>query len=118
MQTSFIVRLLDHDGPDRRVLAWTFIPAFTKGDGAIRAMHDFHAQGFDDAAATHINYHWPDVNVNLTFPLPNPVQVSRGKVVSVPLKDLVLVQMAGDTRPLPPVTVTQSVEVCPAGASR
>jgi hypothetical protein len=114
MQTTFIVRLFD---ADRHVLAWTRIPCMTKGDGCLWPEQHFVAEADVTGVATDICYHWVDVNVHTTVPLPERIPVEVGKVVTVPLFDPLL-RLNSDARPLPAVTVRQSIEVCPASANR
>lgn len=104
MQTMFIVRLL---GADRQVLAWTKIPAETRGDGRLWAMQAFVAEVEQDGTAVSMNYHWPDVHCYTTVPLPGPVPVTAGQVVSLPLADLIYIP--SEPLPLPPVTVRSNV---------
>ena len=111
MQTEFIVRLLD---ADRQVLAWTRIPAETRGDGKLWAMQAFVAAVTKSGQAVAMNYHWPDVHCYTTVPLSAPVMVQAGSVVTVPLADLI--HIPSEPLPLPPVTVTSSVHtVVPTG---
>jgi hypothetical protein len=104
MQTMFVVRLLDGQ---RNVLAWTKIPAETRGDGKLWAMQAFVAEVDQSGTATALNYHWPDVHCYVTVPLPSPVQVSAGQVISLPLADLI--HIPSEPLPLPPVTVRSNV---------
>lgn len=104
MQTMFIVRLLD---AERQVLAWTKIPAETRGDGRLWAMQAFVAEVEQNGTAVAMNYHWPDVHCYTTVPLPHGVPVTAGQVVSLPLADLI--HIPSEPLPLPPVTVRSSV---------
>lgn len=114
MMYRFVVRLLDSG---RQVLAWNQMFGEAKGDGAIRAIQDFVAEAQAFGTATDLCVHWVDVNVHLTSPLPQPVVCEVGKVITVPLRGVALFTMAGDTRELPAVTLTQSVQVA-VGAYR
>jgi hypothetical protein len=112
--TTFVIRLLD---ADRRVLAWTKTPAVPKGDGCLWAMQYFVAEAEVAGTATHLCYHWVDVNVHTTVPLPQPIGVTVGQVITVPLREP-LVTIGSDHRPLPPLTVRQPVTVGVASATR
>lgn len=107
MQTIFIVRLLNDK---RQVLAWTRIPAETKGDGCLWPMQNFVAEGDVTGTGVAICTHWPDVNVHATVPLQGGVPVEVGKIVTVALNGP-LFRIGSDTQELPAVTVRQSVEV-------
>jgi hypothetical protein len=113
MQTIFIVRLLD---ADRQVLAWTKIPAETKGDGRLWAMQAFVAEVEQDGLATALNYHWPDVHCYITVPLASPIPVAAGSVISLPLADLI--HIPSEPLPLPGVTVRSNVTATIGMASR
>ena len=104
MQTMFVVRLLN---AERQVLAWTKIPAQTRGDGKLWAMQAFVAEVDQAGTATALNYHWPDVHCYVTVPLPEPVAVASGQVISLPLADLI--HIPSEPLPLPPVTVRTNV---------
>ena len=104
MQTVFIVRLLN---ADREVLAWTKIPAETRGDGKLWAMQAFVAEVDTAGEAVALNYHWPDVHCYVTVPLPMTVPVTVGQVVSLPLADLI--HIPSEPLPLPAVTVRSNV---------
>jgi hypothetical protein len=108
MHYRFVVRLLS---ATREVLAWNQIFCVAKGDGCLRATQDFLAEGQVTGTATSICVHWVDVHVHTTMPLPQPIAVDQGKVVSVPLNNTALFTIQGDRGELPGVTVTQSVQV-------
>jgi hypothetical protein len=106
VETPFIIRLLD---ANREVLAWKKVTAETKGDGRLWAKENFVAAVTRTGTAVALNYHWVDVHCHTTVALPQPVQVEFGQVVTLPLADLV--HIPSEPLPLPPVTVTSSVEV-------
>jgi hypothetical protein len=113
VQTIFIVRLLN---TQRDVLAWTRVPAETKGDGCLWPMQAFVAEGDVHGTGVAICVHWPDVNVHTTIPLEGPIPVDVGKVVSYAFSGPLL-RIGSDTQPLPPVTQRSSVEIG-VGAAR
>lgn len=103
-----ILRLLD---AERNVLAWNQLFCEAKGDGSLRATQDFLAEGDVPGIATDLSVHWVDVNVHMTHPLPQPLPVEPGKVIGVPTKGQAMFVLTGDARPLPGVTLRQSVKV-------
>ena len=113
MQTTFIVRLLN---AEREVLAWNKVPAETRGDGKLWAMTAFSAEVYLAGTAVAMNYHWPDVNCYVTVPLPQPVTVAAGQVVTLPLADLI--HIPSEPLPLPPVTVRSNVTAAVGTAGR
>lgn len=114
MQTMFHLRLL---AADRSVLAWTKIHADTKGDGCLWASQAFVAECEESGTATAVHVHWPDVHFHYTVPLPQPMDVQAGQVVTIPLAEPLL-RLTSEAEAVPPVTLRRSVSVGVASAAR
>lgn len=106
----FVVRLLN---AKREVLAWTKIPAQTKGDGGLWAMQQFVAEAEVTDVGVAMCFHWPDVHVYQTRPLPSPVPVEVGKVVTVRIMDAPMLHIRSEPLPLPGVTIRSNITVMP-----
>ena len=108
METMFVVRLLDKD---RNVLAWNKIPADTRGDGGLWAKQEFVAEADKTGVGVSICFHWPDVHVYQTRPLPDPIPVDAGKVVTVLISKVPMLHINSESLPLPGVTVHSNVTI-------
>lgn len=115
MTTVFHLRLLD---AGREVLGWTKVPATTRGDGCLWAAQNFVFEAERSGVGTAIHVHWPDINVRMTLPLPQPIPVDAGKVYTLPVTEKPLLRIGGEDLPVPPVTVRTPVEIGVATAAR
>lgn len=114
MDTMFHLRLLS---ARREVLGWNKIPAETRGDGCLWAKpgQSFTFEADADGVGVAVNFHWPDVHVHLTMPLPESIAVTSGKVYSIRL-DHPMLRIASEPLDLPPVTVRTPQTIGVAGA--
>jgi hypothetical protein len=110
MEHMFVVRLLNDQ---REVLAWTKIPAETRGDGGLWAKQEFVAECDRAGVGVAMCFHWPDVHVYQTWPLPDPIPVEIGKVVTVRIMRQPMIHIRSEALPLPGVTVHSNVTVMP-----
>ena len=108
------VRLIDVNS---QVLGWTRLPAETRGDGCLWAKHHFVFEADRDGIGTEMAIHEPDLNVWTFVPLPQPLEVTAGKVFTIRLEKPLL-QFGSSARPLPGVTVRTNVVVGIAAATR
>lgn len=108
MEMMFVVRLLD---AKRNVLAWTKIPAETRGDGGLWAKQEFVAEADVTGTGVAMCFHQPDVHVYDTRPLTSPVPAEAGKVVTVRIMSVPMIHIQSEALPLPGVTLRSNVTV-------
>jgi hypothetical protein len=106
----FIGRLIDQD---RRVLGWNRIPAETRGDGGLWPTQNFLCECEEAGVAVAVIWHWVDVHAYMTRPLVQPLPVTKGLVVTVPVltSGEPLFRIDSEPEPLPGLVMKQSVTV-------
>jgi len=113
LTVMFQLRLID---ANRNVLAWSYVPAETRGDGCFWPLQAMVAEGQVTGIATGLNVFWPELNYWLTLPLEVPHHVEAGKVLTFALAGKPLIRVDSEPLPCPSVTVNHNVHLAVAAA--
>jgi len=108
MQVKLVVRLLSADGS---LLAWSAMQAQAKQDGALWATQAFTGWGEQDGQAVTVSVHWPDVHVEVKTPLPQPLVIREGSVVTFVWGPAPMLRLGEPPTYLAPVTERGAVTV-------
>lgn len=92
------------------------MPVEARGDGGLWPQNPVISFSVDQSGTVVTqNIHWVDVNINVDITI-EPMPVHEGAMTAFAFHGAVL-QLQADLRPLPPVTVRQSVNIeVPVGA--